>query len=69
MNLGALLKQSKAPSAEELHKLIMKGSVTYEEIRRVDTVRFQDLEATMRLLYDHKSQSGDTTQQWPLQGT
>lgn len=33
LNIGALLRISKAPTAEELHKLIMRGQVTYEEIR------------------------------------
>lgn len=30
---------------------------TYEEIRRIDPIKFMDLEATMRMLYDH----GDMT--------
>ena len=30
---------------------------TYEEIRRIDPSKFMDLEATMRMLYDH----GDMT--------
>ena len=46
----------------------MKGQVTYEEIRSVDPDRFQDLEATMRLLYDHKSNLGESIN-WPVQET
>lgn len=53
----------KNPSAEELHKLIMRKRVTYEQIRRIDPEKFHDLESTMRMLYDHgnmlKSESGD----------
>lgn len=31
----------------------MSYKVTYEEIRKIDPIRFNDLESTMRLLYDH----------------
>ena len=31
----------------------MRKKVTYEQIRRIDQNRFSDLEATMRMLYDH----------------
>ena len=27
--------------------------MTYEQIRRIDPIRFHDLESTMRMLYDH----------------
>lgn len=42
----------------------MAGSVTYQEIRSVDPDRFADLETTMRLLYDHKSNQ-DQMLDWP----
>lgn len=64
LNLGSLLRVTKAPTAEELHKLVMAGSVTYQEIRSVDPDRFADLETTMRLLYDHKSNQ-DQMLYWP----
>ena len=44
---------NKNPTAEELHRLIMRKKITYEQIRRIDANRFSDLEATMRMLYDH----------------
>ena len=44
---------NKNPTAEELHKLIMRKKITYDQIRRIDQNRFSDLEATMRMLYDH----------------
>ena len=40
-------------TAEELHKLVLLRKITYEEIRRIDPVKFVDLETTMRMLYDH----------------
>ena len=58
-----MLGMTKNPSAEELHKLIMRKRVTYEQIRRVDHEKFHDLEQTMRMLYDHGTmqqfESGD----------
>ena len=48
-----MLRTAKNPTAEDLHRLIMKEKVTYEEIRRIDPNRFHDLEDTMRMLYDH----------------
>lgn len=44
---------SKNPSAEELHKLIMRKRVCYEQIRKIDPEKFHDLETTMKMLYDH----------------
>ena len=40
-------------TAEELHKLVITKKTTYEEIRKIDPFKFVDLEATMRMLYDH----------------
>ena len=34
--LARMLQMNKNPTAEELHKLIMRKKVTYEQIRRVD---------------------------------
>ena len=51
--LERTLQMNKNPTAEELHKLIMRKKITYEQIRRIDQNRFSDLEATMRMLYDH----------------
>ena len=51
--IGKLLGTAKNPTAEDLHKLIMRERVTYEQIRRIDANRFHDLEDTMRMLYDH----------------
>ena len=55
---------SKNPSAEELHKLIMRKRVTYEQIRRIDPDKFSVLEPTMKMLYDHGplllTEGGDT---------
>jgi hypothetical protein len=48
-----LLNMTKNPSAEELHKLIMRKRVTYEQIRKIDPEKFSDLESTMKMLYDH----------------
>ena len=48
-----MLGQTKNTTAEDLHKLVMARQVTYEEIRKVDPIKFNDLEATMRMLYDH----------------
>jgi len=31
----------------------MKKRVTYEQIRKIDASRFNDLEPTMRMLFDH----------------
>jgi hypothetical protein len=39
-----LLGMNKTPSAEELHKMIMRKRVTYEQIRRLDPPKFHDLE-------------------------
>lgn len=49
--------QQKNTTAEDLYKLVINRRVTYEEIRKVDPVKFSDLEVTMRMLYDH----GDMT--------
>lgn len=53
----------KCVTADELHKLIMRRKITYEQIRRIEPARFHDLESTMRMLYDHgnMSQNGDET--------
>lgn len=51
--LGKLLQVQKNPSAEELHRLIMRKRVTYDQIRKIDPQRFTDLEPTMRMLFDH----------------
>lgn len=54
----------KVCTADELHKLIMRRKLTYDQIRRLDPSRFSDLESTMRMLYDHGNMSaaeeGDT---------
>ena len=52
-----ILGHTKHTTAEELYKLVLMKKTTYEEIRRIDPVKFMDLEATMRMLYDH----GDMT--------
>jgi hypothetical protein len=31
----------------------MKKRVTYEQIKKIDPVRFGDLEPTMKMLFDH----------------
>ena len=33
----------------------MNKRVTYEQIRKVDATRYNDLESTMRMLFDHGS--------------
>ena len=44
---------SKNPTADDLHRIIMRKQVTYEQIRKIDPQRFSDLESTMKMLYDH----------------
>lgn len=51
--LAKVLGHSKHTTAEELYKLVLMKKTTYEEIRRIDPNKFMDLEATMRMLYDH----------------
>lgn len=36
LTLARMLQMNKNPTAEELHKLIMRKTVTYEQIRRID---------------------------------
>jgi hypothetical protein len=64
MLAAKLLNMTKNPSAEELHKLIMRKRVSYEQIRRIDPEKFHDLEQTMKMLYDHgpmhQPESGDS---------
>lgn len=50
---GRLIGVTKNPSAEELHRFIMQRKVTYKDILKIDPARFDDLEQTMRMLYDH----------------
>ena len=56
-DIAKVLGHSKHTTAEELYKLVLMKRTTYEEIRRIDPSKFMDLEATMRMLYDH----GDMT--------
>ena len=51
--IAKVLGHPKHVTAEELHKLVLLRKITYEEIRRIDPVKFVDLETTMRMLYDH----------------
>jgi len=44
---------TKNATADDLHRIIMRKRVTYEQIRRIDPNRFHDLEVTMKMLYDH----------------
>jgi hypothetical protein len=53
-----MLAMQKNPTADELYSMILARKVTYEEIRRIDPVKFIDLEMTMRMLYDHSSIGG-----------
>lgn len=58
LKMGAVCKLlgiAKNPSAEDLHKQVIQNKVSYEQIRKIDPVRFQDLESTMRMLFDHGS--------------
>ena len=48
-------------TAEELHKLVIQKKTTYDEIRRMDPTKFMDLEATMRMLYDHGNMKFDSS--------
>ena len=54
-----MLGTSKHTTAEELHKLVLTYKTTYEDIRKIDPAKFQDLEATMRMLYDHGNMTFD----------
>jgi hypothetical protein len=45
-------------STDDLFGLVKKRRVTYEQIRSVDPHRFQDLEFTMKMLYDHADIKG-----------
>ena len=49
----------KHPTAEELYRMIIAKKISYEEIRKIDPNRFQDLELTMRMLYDHSQIGSD----------
>ena len=42
-------------TADELHRIIMRKKITYDQIKRLDPQRFADLESTMQMLYDHGS--------------
>ena len=57
-----ILGQAKHTTAEELHKLVLLHKTTYEEIRKIDPIKFMDLEATMRMLYDHGNMTFDDSQ-------
>ena len=59
--LGKHLGFSKHLTAEELHKLVIQKKATYEEIRRMEPNKFMDLEATMRMLYDHGNMKFDSS--------
>lgn len=59
--IGKVLGFSKHLTAEELHKLVIQKKTTYEEIRRMDPNKFMDLEATMRMLYDHGNMKFDAS--------
>ena len=62
-DLGKALGFSKHLTAEELHKLVIQKKTTYEEIRRMEPIKFMDLEATMRMLYDHGNMKFDSSSQ------
>ena len=51
--IAKILGLQKHTTAEELHKLVLAKKIVYEDIRKIDPVKFVDLEATMRMLYDH----------------
>ena len=57
-----ILGLTKHTTAEELHKLVLMKKTTYEEIRKIDPVKFMDLESTMRMLYDHGNMTFDDSQ-------
>lgn len=61
-----ILGQSKTTTAEELHRLIISKKTTYEEIRRIDPHKFADLEATMRMLFDHGNMTFDDRPAQPI---
>ena len=54
-----ILGMFKHPTAEELYRMIIAKKISYEEIRKIDPNRFQDLELTMRMLYDHSQIGSD----------
>ena len=51
--IAKLLGVTKHTTAEELHQLVMAKKTTYMSIKRIDPIKFSDLESTMRMLYDH----------------
>ena len=57
-----ILGHTKHTTAEELHKLVLLRKTTYEEIRKIDPIKFMDLESTMRMLYDHGNMTFDDSQ-------
>ena len=65
LDTAKVLGHTKHTTAEELYKLVLMKKTTYEEIRRIDPSKFMDLEATMRMLYDH----GDMTFEDNLSGS
>jgi hypothetical protein len=50
-----LMGITKHLTADELHRIIMRKKITYDQIMRLDPQRFADLETTMHMLYDHGS--------------
>ena len=59
LGIAKVLGHTKHTTAEELHKLVLMKKTTYEEIRKIDPVKFVDLESTMRMLYDHGNMTFD----------
>lgn len=52
---------TKHTTAEELHQLIMVKKTTYATIKKIDPIKFFDLESTMRMLYDHGAMQTTTS--------
>lgn len=38
--------------------MVTAGQITYDQIKKTNHSKFHDLEASMRLLYDHESEKG-----------
>jgi hypothetical protein len=52
------IKAAKTLCAEQLYQLVRERKITYDQIKDLEPKRFQDLEYTMRLIFNHDEDQG-----------